>query len=163
VTGAGGENDMAQPELWQSELTNLLGRLETLITESRKVPWTGYALVETEPVMALLDHMRRVMPEDIRRARWIVEEQERLLGDAQRMAAETLAGAQERVNRLAGEAEITREAEARARQILAQAEETSRDMRQAARAYVDDLLAGVERHLTETVARIRANREELRG
>jgi vacuolar-type H+-ATPase subunit H len=157
------EEDMAQPELWESELTNLIERLEAIIQDSRRVPWTGHALVEVEPVLALIDHMRRVLPEDIRHARRIVEEEERLLGDARRQADQTLAEVRARVQELTDETVIHREAEAKAQQILEQAERTAREMRQAARAYVDDLLAAAERELSGLVEQIHANRAELRG
>jgi cell division septum initiation protein DivIVA len=153
---------MAEPELWQSELENLLDRLEALMTEGRRIPLTGYVLVETEPARALIEHMRRVMPEDVRRARVIVAEQSRLLEEARQAAARTLSGAEQQVRELAGESAVLREAERRAREVLDQAERTAREMREAARVYVDELLAGVEAELTQVTTRIRENRAELR-
>jgi vacuolar-type H+-ATPase subunit H len=154
---------MAQPELWESELYNLMERLDAIVAEARRVPLTGHVLVEAEPVLALLDHMRRVLPEDLRRARWVIEEQERILGDARQHADETLAGVHDRVRELAGESAVTREAELRAEEIVARAEERAREMREAAHGYVDTLLARLEEQTLQLTERVRANRRELNG
>ncbi|MCL8209159.1 MAG: ATPase [Actinomycetia bacterium] len=154
---------MAQTEPWESELLNLIGQAEDLVAEAKRVPLTGRAMIDADGLLALLDHMRRALPEDIRRARWIIEQRDRLLSEARAEAEQAVGDARAQVGRMTEESTIVREAEARAEQIIAQAQKTARDIRQGARAYADELLGKLESHLEQLAAEIKSNRAELRG
>ena len=158
---AGASSEVTQPELWESELLTLIGQAEQVLTEARKVPLTGLVLADADAVGALLDHMRQVLPEDIRRARWIVSEEQRLIAEAEETARRTVAGADERLAELVNESEVKRAAEEQAAAIMARAEEMARDTRQAARRYVADLLARIESQAQDVAQRLEANRREL--
>jgi ABC-type transporter Mla MlaB component len=155
------QDAVAQPELWESELVNLIAQAEAMLREARRVPLTGLVLADAEGLAALLDHMRQVLPEDVRRARWIVAEHARLLAEAEDEARRRVESADARLETLVNEATVTRAAEERAAAILARAEETARDTRQAARRYVADLLARVQAQTEEVARRLEANRREL--
>ena len=59
--------------------------------------------------------------------------------------------------------EITKMANERAQEIIAQAQNSAKEMRLGARDYVDDLLESVELKLTDLINTVRENRDELRG
>lgn len=153
---------MTEAELWQSELASLIEQAETLVEEGTRVPLTSRVVVDADALLTLLDHMRLALPEDVRRAEWIVGERERLLQDAQSEASRTLSDVKRQVDAMTDEAAITKEAEARAERIVGQAREAAAEIRQGASNYADDMLAALEQRLTQLQAQVAKNRAELR-
>lgn len=153
---------MTDAELWQSELVNLIEQAERLVGEGTRVPLTARVVVDAEALLALLDHMRLALPEDVRRAQWIVGERERLLHDAQAEASRTLGDLKRHVEAMTDEAAITKEAELRAEKILGQAREAAAEIRHGAATYADDILAALEQRLAQLQTQVGKNRAELK-
>ena len=152
---------MAKTDLWESELVSLIDQAEDLLAESPRVPLTGRSVVDAEGLTALLQHMRRSLPDDIRQARWIIQERERLLGEAQEEARRAVGDAQAAIGRLTDEHAVTREASARADALIQQAHQSAREIHAGARQYADDLLASLVRRLEELRQRVETDREQL--
>jgi cell division septum initiation protein DivIVA len=152
---------MAKTDLWESELVSLIDQAEDLLSEAPRVPLTGRAVVDAEGLLALLQHMRRILPEDLRQARWIVQERERLLADAQAEAKRAVGDARTQIDRLADEHTLTREAQAKADAILQQAQQAAREIHSGARQYADDVLATLVRQLDDLRQRVETDRAEL--
>src|ERR687892_58206 len=52
----------------------LIDKLDDLVHNARPVPLTDQVRVDREEIYDLLDQMRATIPEEIKQARWIVEE-----------------------------------------------------------------------------------------
>lgn len=152
---------MAKTDLWESELVSLIDQAEELLQDSPRVPLTGRSVVDAEGLLGLLQQMRRILPEDIRQARWIIQERERLLGDAQEEARKAVGDAQSAIDRLTDEHSVTREASARAEALIQQAQQAAREIHVGARAYADEVLSGLITRIDELRTRVEEDREQL--
>ncbi len=139
-----------------SDITFLLERLEEVLGAGSGLPFTRRRLIDDEECLGIVEQIRLTLPQEIRQARRVNTERDALLDDAQARAGQILrtaeADAQERIQ----EHHIARRAEARAQEILAQAERRVAQMRREADEYAYNVLVELEHRLETLVASIRA-------
>jgi hypothetical protein len=63
-------------------ILQLLDELEELLENASKVPFSDKAIVDSDEVSAIIDDIRTSMPKDIQQAKWVKDEQERILNEA---------------------------------------------------------------------------------
>ncbi|MDA8192535.1 MAG: ATPase [Thermaerobacter sp.] len=144
-----------------SELNELLMRLEGLLEEGRRLPWTRRVLVDEDELRTLLNQIGHVIPEEMRQARWIVQERDRILAEAGQEADDIRDRARQEAVSRAAESERVREAKAQAEQIIAEAKAHAQEIRVAGRHYLDGQLAQLEARMADLLATVHANRAEL--
>ncbi|MBF7082364.1 ATPase [Desulfallas sp. Bu1-1] len=145
------------------ELFNILNELEELIERSPKVPMTRRVLVDEDRLLDYLDRIRTSMPEELRQARWVIQEREKVITDSKREALRIIEDAEKQLEKRADESEITRKAQERAMEIQQRAEEVAMQIKQGARDYADEILAGLEEQLGRIMTQIQEGRNELKG
>jgi cell division septum initiation protein DivIVA len=159
------------------DLAARIQRLEELVREAKSMPLSSSALVNREEVLQLLEEMRAAIPEEIKRARWVVRDREELLAKARAEADQIVARAREQQLQMASREAVVQRAKEEAERILADAEEHARRMRLEAEDYVDAKLAQFEialqqvqeqlgettRSLLRTLERVEVGRQRLRG
>ena len=108
----------------------LVERLEALVVNARKVPMTSNIILEQAAVLDLIDQLRVAIPEEVKQARRINQETDRVLAKAREEAEQIIGAGQEQAALLLQDQSILREAESRAQDILdktqTKAEETMR-------------------------------------
>ena len=144
------------------DVNGLLEELEKRIDDGRRVPWTKRILINEEEVFSLLEQLRRTLPEELRQAKFLAQERERILNEARQEAEGIVREAKSYVEKLADETTIAQEARSRASEVLEQAQKTAREIRAGAREYADSVLARLEGELKSLSDTVRRNREELR-
>lgn len=144
------------------DLLSVLNELEDLIETSGKIPLTHKVMVDEDRILDLLDHIRTNMPDEIRQAKWIIQEREKVLNDSQKEAVRIVEDAKKQVERQADDSEVVRHAKNAAEEIIQKAEAVAREIKTAARGYVDDMLADLEKELGATLKQIEKSRDELR-
>ncbi len=144
------------------DLLSALNELEELIETSSKVPFTRKVMVEEERLLDLLDRIRTTMPEEIRQAKWIIQEREKVLGDSQKEAMRILDAVQNQIERKADDSEVVRQSKIVAEEIIAKAESVAREMREGAKGYADDILGNLQDSLGKINSQIEQGRSELR-
>ncbi len=122
----------------------LIDRLDDMVRDASPARLGSHVRVGRQEAFELLDEMRENIPEEIRRARWIVSEREAMLTEAKREADRILAEAREERSRLVGAAEVARHAESRAEKILESAGARAHQIRLGADGYADEILGGLE-------------------
>ncbi|MDB4897276.1 MAG: hypothetical protein JWN15_3538 [Firmicutes bacterium] len=147
----------------------LLERLEELATQATKVPLTGKVLIDPDEVLAIVDEMRDMLPQEIRDANRVSRDREAIIGEAREQAEATVREAQTMATHLTSEAAVTKEAQEQADELIDQAKRVAREIRQNALEWADDLFARVspdlERIANDTqkaAGAVRKAREELR-
>ena len=60
----------------------LLDELEELLENASKVPFSDKAIVASEDVIGIIDDIRTSLPKDIQQAKWVKDEQDRILSEA---------------------------------------------------------------------------------
>jgi cell division septum initiation protein DivIVA len=135
------------------ELDDLIDELEDALAEGRRMPFSGgRLLVDEGRILEIIDRMRVAIPEEHKRARRIVQEQERLIAEAQARVQQVLEerGLLEAVN------------SERAR-LLQQAEQEAALVRAGADDYARQVLDELDERLTKLVTSVRNGLSELGG
>ncbi len=145
------------------ELFNTLNELEEIIENSVKVPLTRRVLVDEDRLLDMLDRIRTTLPEEIRQAKWIIQEREKVLAEAKKEAGRIMEDVQKQMERRVDESEIARQAKIKAEEAVERAEGIAREIKQGARDYADDLLDQLEKNIEKIIAEIRDGRAELKG
>lgn len=159
------------------DLAARIQQLEDLVRDAKSMPLSASALINREELLELIGEMKADLPEEIKRARWVVKDREELLAKARRDAEAIVEDARQEQLRMATREAIVQRAEEEAQRIGAEAEEDARRMRLEAEDYVDAKLAQFEavlQRITEelaatgqqvarTIDQVGAGREKLRG
>lgn len=145
------------------ELFNALNELEEIVETSIKVPMTRRVLVDEDRLLDMLDRIRTTLPEEIRQARWIIQEREKVMAETKKEAGRIMEDVQKQMERRVEESEFVRVARERAEEIVEKAENVAREIRQGARDYADELLNEIEKRIEKIVSEVRDGRAELKG
>jgi F0F1-type ATP synthase membrane subunit b/b' len=139
----------------------LVEKLEEKIASGRKLPLTGSVIVDQSDALDLIDQLRVTIPEEIRNAKRVNAEVERLLEQAREEAEQILARAQEQATYLIEERELTRQAEEMSDEIVRQAHAEGQEIRRGADDYAAEVLVALEAEVMRTLKTIRHGLELL--
>jgi vacuolar-type H+-ATPase subunit H len=139
-----------------------IDRLEYLIGHSRQIPLTRTVVVDQEEALACIDDLRLSLPDEIKQARWTLQEQQRLLSEAQAEAARTVSKAGERAQNMIGQHDLVKRAEKQADAMLKDASLKAEETRRAADRYAWEVMQNLETQLLRTVATVKKGVEALR-
>ena len=128
----------------------LVERLESLVANGKKLPLTNNVVVDQASALDLVDQLRVAVPEEVRQAKRITQESDRILEKAQEEADRIIARAQEQAAFLIEDRELTRAAEERSRLIVADGHAQAEEIRRGA----DEYAAGVLIRLEGEVVRV---------
>lgn len=145
------------------DLLSALNELEELIENSGRVPLTRKVMVNEDSILDLLDRIRTTIPEEIRQAKWIIQEREKVMSESQKEARRIVENAQKQVEKQAEDSEVVRKSKAVAEEIIARAERTAQEMREGAREYADEILSALQDKLNKINQQIEQGRSELRA
>src|SRR5262245_31052190 len=159
------------------DLAGRLEQLEELVREAKSMPLSSSVLVNRDEVLEMIAEMRETLPEEIKRARWIVRDREELLAKARADGEGIVERAHEEQLRMARKEEVVARAQTESDRIHAEAEERARELRAEAEDYVDAKLAQFEnsirrileasqtstKSLGRTLDQVELGRERLRG
>jgi hypothetical protein len=126
------------------ELDNLIDELEDVLVEGRRVPFSGRLLIDEERILDIIDRMRVAVPEELKQARRIIGEQDRLLNEAQ-----------VRVQQALEEQGLLAAVEEERARLIEQAEREAANIRAGA----DDYARQVLEELQERLAKLASNVE----
>lgn len=143
------------------DIHDTLDYLRELIEEARSMPLSNSAIVNRDEALELVEEIAERLPEEVRRARWLLKEREEYLARARREAEEIVAAARARAEGMVSRAEVVREAQRVARITVEQAEASGRQIRNQAEDYVDGKLAGFELTLERALAAVHKGRRRL--
>lgn len=144
------------------EILSVLEALEDLVEKSLSVPFSGKCLVDREEILEIIKEVRLKLPDDIKQAKWVKEERQRILMEAQKEADAILKDAESKIASLIDEHEITKKAYEQANEIITGAQKNAREIRLGTRDYADSVLNKVEEILRDTMEVIKMDREELK-
>ncbi|MEA4815394.1 MAG: ATPase [Lachnospiraceae bacterium] len=162
-------------------ILKLLDELEGILDQSKAVPFSSKVSVDKDEIYDIITEIRLKMPNEIKQAKWVIEERNKILIDAQKEADGIIKSAEERLSKLVDENEVTKRAYEQASEIIEASKKTAKEMRIGANEYADNVLQVAEENLKEMYGRIKEeganldaffnetievifeNRQELRG
>jgi len=139
----------------------VLAELRELIETARMMPMSASVLVHRDEALSLIEDALEMLPEELRRARWLLKERDEFLAQAQRDADDLVESARVQATRMVERTEIAREARRTAQQVVADAEADARRLRHEAEDYIDARLAAFEAVLGRTLESVQRGRETL--
>jgi hypothetical protein len=139
----------------------LIERLEALVANGRKFPFSSNVVIDQAEALEWIDQLRVTIPEEIKSARRVTNEVERLLEQAREEAEQILARAQEQATYLIEERELTRQAEELSHEIIRQAQLEADEIRRGADDYASEVLVGLESQVMRTLKTIKHGLELL--
>jgi cell division septum initiation protein DivIVA len=126
------------------ELDDLIDELEDVLASGWRMPVGARLLVDEERLLDIIDRMRVAVPEELKRARRVVQEQERLIAEAQA-----------RVQQVLEERGLLEAINAERMRLLEQAEQDAAAVRAGADDYARQVLAELEERLAKLTASVR--------
>jgi cell division septum initiation protein DivIVA len=136
------------------DILQLIDRLEELFNDAKAVPFTHNVLVDEDRMLEIIDQMRIVIPDEVKKAQQVLSQRDRFLAQAQEEADRTIALAREKADQITGKDMIVQEAQRRAEQIIAQARADAEATRRDADDYVMDTLMGIQDNLEKVLNQV---------
>ncbi len=131
------------------------------MANGKRLPLTKSAIIDRDAALNLIDELRVAVPEEVRAAKRINSEGERIIEKAQEEAERIVARAQEQAAFLIEERELTRAAEARSQEIIAEGHRDADDIRHGADEYAASVLVRLEGECVKALQSIRHGIEML--
>ncbi len=144
------------------EIFTLLENIEDILEKAKGVPFSNKVLVDKEEILEIISELRLKLPEELKQAKWIKEERQRILVEAQKEADDIVKEAENRIISMIDEHEITKKAYEKKAEIIETANEMSREISKGTKDYADNVLNGIEVALQEALKIIQNNRNELK-
>ncbi|MFR9280109.1 hypothetical protein [Levyella massiliensis] len=155
------------------DILQLIEELEDEMDDATSIPLSKKVAIDPDTIFEIIKEIRASLPEEIRQAKWVNEERDRILQEAndqaqqlidqaKQRAAESDQDTQKRFNELVNDHRITQEATKKGEAMIEQAKEQSRQIRQSVFAYVDEILSNTQDNLNSVIAELDHNRSELK-
>ncbi|OQB14541.1 MAG: hypothetical protein BWY15_01050 [Firmicutes bacterium ADurb.Bin193] len=143
------------------EILELIDTLEDAIEKGLNIPLAGRCLLDKDELLDIIQEIRLKLPDDLKQAKWVKDERQRILLEAQKEANDIIKTAENKIISMINENEITKRAKEQAEEILSIANKRSKDIKQGTRQYADDVLADMEKIIEKTLATLRENRAAM--
>ena len=127
----------------------LLEELEQVVEEGRSSPFSNKVQVDKDEIFEIIDEIKMKLPNEIKQSKWVIEERNKILVDAQKEADEMLKEAEVRLSKLVEEHAVTQKAYEQAAEIMDAAKKSAKEMRLGAIDYADDVMGVAEQRLRE--------------
>ena len=137
------------------DILYLVDRLDNLIASSRKMPLVNQILIKEGDILNIVDQMRTSIPDEIKQARRIIQEKERILAQAQADATTLLTRAREETERAMNREGLLRAAEARSQELVRQAEEQAHSVIEQAEEHGEQLKNEADNYVAETLRNLK--------
>lgn len=144
------------------EIFTLLEALEEILETSKAIPFSNKGIIDKEEMLEIIKEIRLKLPEELKQAKWVKEERQRILVEAQKEADDIVKEAENRIISMIDEHEITRKAYEQKAEIIETANEMSREISKGTKDYADSILQDIEAALQNALETIQNNRRELK-
>ncbi len=155
------------------DILKLLDEMEEIVDNASSVPFTKKVSINPDEIYELINDLRDSLPEEIKESRWVNEEKERIISEAQKQADIIISNANDEVQKmdedakrrykeLVNEHAITAAAKREAQNIVDEANNTAQTIANNSLSYVDGILVKTENEIKNILDEIANNREQLK-
>ncbi|MEB3290999.1 MAG: hypothetical protein VKI82_13865 [Leptolyngbya sp.] len=125
------------PQVGDVDIQQELNKLEELILESPRVPFSGRTLVDEDQLLDQLDAVRLNLPPTFRQAVQVLQQRDAIVAEAERYAQDLIQAAEQQAAQILDEMGLVQQAEQIARQVQVQAQAECEQLRANVRAEVE--------------------------
>ena len=144
-----------------NEVMELIDELYSMVSEAWGVPLgNDKCIVERDKVLNMIEDIKAQLPVELSEAKRLVSARDEFIGNAKKEAESIRRTAEEKARALVDQQEIVRIA--RSSELMANAENKSRELRHVASDYVDDILRRSEESLAAALNEVRGSRSQFR-
>ncbi len=140
------------------DIMEVIDMMEEAIEKASSVPLTGKVMVDKDELLDLIQEVRLLYPDELKEAKWVKEERQRILTEAENRAETIQKNAEETQAQLINEHEITKCAYEQANELVNEAQQKSIEIKTDTDQYVDDVLNDVEHRLDLLLRKVREDR-----
>lgn len=151
------------------EVLELLDRLHEEIETSAPFLFGGRCIINKEEILELIQDIEIKFPEDLKQAKWIKEERERILEEAKLEAEDIIKSANEQLISMINENEITKKAMEKASSIMEKTHKSAKEIQVSSYQYSDNMLERVQQSISNSIRELESisrtideNRKELK-
>lgn len=145
-----------------SNIDEILEQMDELLDKSATFPFASHkVLIDGERLRDLINDIRLNIPQEIKRAKLIDFDCERIIREAEQKAEQIVQRSEERAKALVANDAIVKEAKQKAIEMLTQAQTKSKEIRSATNEYVDSLLNNAEKFFTNTLNDVNRTKQEI--
>jgi cell division septum initiation protein DivIVA len=144
------------------DAASLVSQAIDVIASAKTMPLSSSVLISRDEVLSLLDEAIESLPEELKRARWILADLDAMTEQRRREADALLDEVRAEAARLVSRTEISRQAKAHAERVVAEAEERGRAILHEAEDFCDQRLAQMEIVLDRLAKTVKSGRARLR-
>lgn len=145
------------------DLERKLDELTTAVEEARSMPMSASCIIHRGEVLALIEEIRGLLPEEFRHAQLLLSDRESVVDEGRREAKRLIGKAEQERLALTSQTQVVTEADRQARRIRAEALAEAETMRREVDDYVDSKLANFEVVLEKTLTAVHRGRDKVRG
>lgn len=128
-------------------IVELLEYLQDIVENAPKVPISGKTMIDRKDVLEVIDQIINYLPDEFKKARWIVNERDRILGEAKKEYDSVKEETMEMMRQNVENHDIVKEAKLRAQEIVASAKRDAKAIRLGSRDYSNEILTDLDREL----------------
>lgn len=139
----------------------LLEQLEQLANGSKKIRFSNRVMIDEDELLELVDQLRTAIPDEIRQAKRMLAERERIISGAQAEAEKIIQTAEVEAGQMVDRDKAKVAAEEQARRLIQEANTTADSIRSGADEYAVEVLQGLEQTLASFLGHIRNGLSEL--
>lgn len=145
------------------DVIKLLDEMEEFIDSGSRIPFLGKVLLDGDVLLEYMDKIRASLPEEIKQAKFVNLERDKVMQEAKRRADRIIEEAESQARKIIAEDQIMRQIQIEAEELLKQSRKTSSEIKQGAKVYANDVLHQLEVNLEKALYTIKKGREELQG
>jgi flagellar biosynthesis/type III secretory pathway protein FliH len=146
------------------DILHLIDRLEALLNEgSHPLLTPKKVTIEEQRAWEIIDQMRIAIPEEVKKAKRINQERDRIIAQANEESARIVQLGKEEADRLTGESEVTKAAQTRANTIIERAQREAEALKLDADDYTMQVLGKLDEDLTKALSIVRNGLLKLGG
>lgn len=144
------------------DILYLVDRLEAIFSGGQRVPFTRKIMIDDQECYDLLDQIRQVVPEEIRAAKKVTTDRDRITGEAQVEAQRIIQDAEVYREQILSEEGRLEAAEVRSREIVEEATAEAEALRDGANEYALEVLEALSSRLSDLHEQVQNGIEQLR-
>ena len=144
-------------------IDDLLDIMDELIDKAWKVPLSSKSMVDVERIKDVVQDIRLNMPAEIRQAKTIVADRNKIIADARREADTVIRVAEEKAAFMVTQEEIYKAAQQKANETVAQANKMSAELKRSTNEYIENMLKHTDEVLTQELTEIRKARQNMKN
>lgn len=129
------------------EIMEIIDVMEDAVEKAPSVPLSGKIVVDKDEFLDYIQEMRLVYPDEVKEAKWLQGERERMLSEAQSRADALIKSAEEKVVQMIDEHEITKQAVDQANHMVNEAQTSAMEIKADCEQYAKDILSDLEKRM----------------